>query len=121
MSHNSEYGQKVNDPNKFRNICRKYGHEVIEANRVHLYGNNYVDCAFAVHLKGWKYPIAISAEGQVYYDHWGSAPETMGHLGEVFQAYDLARTVDIIPLDEVQNYFIETLPNGDKKLIMEYE
>ena len=121
MSHISKYDKKVNDIKKFLSIAIALGHEVKEVEEVGMFGGQRVEAVAQVHLKDWRYPLAVDKKGAIHYDHFGSAPNTMDHLGELYGNYSLSRTIDLIPFDEVESYHVEEMEDGNKKLVMEYE
>lgn len=120
MSHITKYGKRVNDISKFCDVAESMGHKFLLTSEVKMFGSQRVEAVAQVNLKEWKIPIAIDAQGTLYYDHWGSPPNSMRHLGELFQEYNIQRTLDIAPMDEVEGYHMEDLPNGDKKMVLEY-
>ena len=120
MSHITKHSIKVNDVSHFLAIAQELGHQFILATEVQMFGSQRVQAVAQVLLKDWKYPIAIDKDGSIYYDHFGSAPNSMRHFGELFQEYNCRRTEQLIPVDEVESYWFEEMENGDKKLVMEY-
>ena len=122
MSHNTTYNKRISDLSTFCKVAQKHGNVVSGPNlEVRLFGNHVVkDAAAEVKLPGWKYPIAITAEGDVIYDHWGSQSNTMDKLHLLVQDYNIAAVEKAIPYYEVENVSMETLPNGDKKMVLEY-
>jgi uncharacterized protein YmfQ (DUF2313 family) len=121
MSHISTYSQKITDIDFFLDICKKRGYEVnIGKQTIQQFGSNRVDCIGSVLITGWRYKIAITENGELKYDHFGSQAGTMELLGETIQDYNDKSLEKVIPYDEVENYYKETLPNGDIKVVLEY-
>jgi hypothetical protein len=124
MSHNTKYAKRITDISTFCGVAEKFGKvtSVPEGLEVRMYGGNTVKDAVAeVKLHGWQYPIAITKDGDLIYDHWGSATGTMDNLHELVQEYNIAATSKVIPYEEIQDHIMEDLPNGDKKLVLVYE
>ena len=120
MSHITKHGQRVNDINKFCDVAEEQGHKFTLTTEVRMFGSQRVEAVAQVELKGWRYAIAIDKDGSVYYDHFGSKPNSMRYLGELYQEYNVRRTETIIPFDQVESYHMEDLPNGDRKMVLEY-
>jgi hypothetical protein len=126
MSHTTTYAEIVTDIDRFCNAASKLGHKVKQAEAgktitVKQYGANWVNDAVAeVHLKGWRFPIAIKANGEIKYDHWGSKAETMQHLGDTLQEYRKELITENIPWDQVSNHFETVKNNGDVVITLEY-
>lgn len=123
MSHTTTYQHVVTNVKTFCEAARAKGYKVIEEGvEVSLYGSNKVSNAVAsIHIPGWRYQIAITQKGELMYDHFGSAHGTMEKLHELMQDYNVAVTLDGIPMDIVQSYQLEELENGDKEIVLEYE
>jgi hypothetical protein len=120
MSHVTKHKNKVNNVSQFLAIAEDLGHTVTLTTEVKMYGSQKVDAVGQVLLKDWRYPVAVDKDGGIYYDHFGSAPNSMRHFGELFQEYNCRRTEQLIPVDEVESYYFQELENGDKKLVLEY-
>ncbi len=121
MSHISTYGQKIKDVAKFCETCRQLGYTVREGNlTVKQFGSNAIRSIASVKLPGWRYEIAITADGTIRYDHWGAEANSFDRLGESIQAYNEATIKDHIPYDEVESWNVEVNDNGDRKIVLEY-
>jgi len=120
MSHITKHPTKVRDITLLAHVAAKLNNAVRATEEVKMFGSQKVEAVLQVRLKGWRYPIAIDKDGNIHYDHFGSQPNTMKHLGELLQAYNVERTEAIIPFDEVESYHTETLQNGDVKMVLEY-
>jgi hypothetical protein len=122
MSHTTIYDHKVTNVPLFLTVARGLGHKVSKTNTVHHYGSTVVNDAVAsVHLKGWRYPLAVTKDGEIHYDHWGSAPKTIEHLGTLMQEYytELVRTN--IPHEDIQYSNVVTdETNGDRVITLVY-
>ena len=117
MSHVSTYGQKIKDLGALQTACEELGFEFVEGEQtVQQYGRNAIQAVASFRPKGWKYSIAVTEEGEVQYDHWGSQSDTMQHLGRTLQ-----RTNQISIENECWDKSIttETLENGDLRMIIE--
>jgi hypothetical protein len=125
MSHTTTYKQKVTDISRFCRIASELGHNVKMAENgnyltVNHYGGNAVRSAAEVHLSDWRYPLAVTATGEIMYDHFGSAPNTIEHLGRLLQSYNESIVMDNLPFDQLQDFNKETLENGDIQLVVNY-
>lgn len=122
MSHVNTYQQTIQNIDFFLHVCKQRGHEVILGTQtVNLYGTNAVKCIASVKIEGWQYPIAVTEEGELKYDHWGSQPGTMEQLGLTIQDYNDQALANAIPYDEIMNHYKETLENGDIRVTLEFD
>ena len=122
MSHISTYaGCKILNIPTLLVIAKAKGYEVINGQQiVKQFGSNQVECVASVMLPGWRYPIAITSEGELKYDHFGSAPNTMELLGGLVQRYNEEVISLNIDYSQVQNFYKEKLPHGSLKMVFEY-
>ncbi len=121
MSHISVYGQKIKDVAKFCEVCRNKGYTVREGNlTVKQYGSNAVKAVASVALPGWRYDLAISADGTIRYDHWGAAANSFDRLGETIQDYHETAIMDEVPYDEVESWNVVKDEHGNRKIVLEY-
>lgn len=121
MSHVTKHSVKVSDLKLFCHIAKELGYQVGEKGTVRLYGSNIVKDAVPVHITGWNYPLAITADGAIHYDHFGSQHGTMEKFHELMMGYNEQVTIRNIPMDLVHNYWTATLEDGRRKLVLEYE
>lgn len=115
MSHISTYAQKVTDILFFCTVARKRGYKVTQQ----MFSSGSIEKT-KIELPGWRFPITITNEGIVQYDHWGSEAGSMDRLGELFQDYNRQLIEKNIPYDQIFYYSTEDLSNGDKKMVLEY-
>lgn len=54
--------------------------------KVNLWGTP-IEAVMSVHLPGWKYPVAITADGKAYYDNHGGAWGAQNKLDQLKQTY----------------------------------
>ena len=121
MSHISTYKTVIQNIDSFLTVCEQKGYQVQRGvHTVQQFGSNRVNCIGSFLPDGWRYRIAITDKGELKYDHFGSQSNTMELLGETIQAYNQKELMQSIPYDEVQNYYTETLENGDLRVILEY-
>lgn len=122
MSHTTKHKEKVSDRKLFCDLAEKLGYKITESlsGGVKLYGSNIVKDAIAIHIEGWEYPLAITEDGTIHYDHFGSQHGTMEKLQDLMCSYNEQVTLKNIPMDQVQNYYFETMDDGSRKLVMEY-
>ena len=121
MSHINTYKQKIQNIDSFLQICQDKGYDVIRGvQTVNQFGSNSVNCVGSVLLPGWRYRIAVTDQGELKYDHFGSQANTMELLGKTIQDYNEVELLRAIPFDEIENHYKETLPNGDIQIVLEY-
>jgi uncharacterized protein YmfQ (DUF2313 family) len=121
MSHVSTYKTKIQHIDFFLGICEQKGYDVRRGvHTVQQFGSNQVNCVGSLLIEGWRYRIAITQEGELKYDHFGSQSNTMELLGKTIQEYNEAELELAIPYDEIQNHYKETLQNGDIRVVLEY-
>lgn len=126
MSHTSIMQDKITNINLFCRIAKDGGHEVKQAAkgtlmRVNHYGSNGVDNAVAeVKLKDWRYPLAITEDGSIMYDHFGSAPASMQTFRDTKQQYNKELIESGIPFDQLSNWTTKKVANGDIIIELEY-
>jgi hypothetical protein len=137
MSHTTTYKQKITDIEMFLGICKKLGFKVTrpkagEYLTVNHYGRNGVEDAIAsVQLSGWMYPLAIKANGEILYDHWGSKQwinshafggkiQTMEILGKTLQEYYCQVIKQNIDYSSIQSEQTTKQNNGDIVITLEY-
>ena len=123
MSHIYTYGKKVTDLTLFAHVCslKGYSIELGENLLVRQFGRNTVKAVAAIKIPGWKYDIAITKDGELKYDNWGAESNSMDKLSQTFQDYYELGTLNEVPWEKVHNHTIETLQNGDRKLVLEFE
>ena len=121
MSHISTYKQVIQNITSFLDICESKGYHVQRGvQTVQQFGSNAVNCIGSFLPDGWRYRIAITEQGELKYDHYGSESNTMELLGVTIQEYNEVELNKAIPYDEIQNHYIETLNNGDRRVVLEY-
>ncbi len=124
MSHISTYKVKIKFIDTFLENCEKHHalvHRLREGSKVRMFGSQHVDNAIAaIKVQGWRYDIALTADGKLKYDHFGAAPKSMENLHAILQDYNEQVVTSQIPFDQVTNYFTTQLENGDRELVLEY-
>ena len=125
MSHTSVMQQKITNVDLFCEIARKNGHRANQVKNgtmtVNHYGRNAVTNAVAeVKLKDWRYPLAITEKGEVLYDHFGSAPQSMQTFKDTMQQYNQELIESGIPYDQLSNWSTKKVANGDVVITLEY-
>jgi len=122
MSHISTYQHIITKVDLFCQLAEDLGYTVQRGAEIQvtMFGSNSVeDAVAAIHINGWKYPLAINKAGAILYDHWGSESGSMERLHKLMQTYNEDAIITDIPLDIVENYYTEQIPNGDRKLVLE--
>ena len=122
MSHTSTYKQNIKEVARLVNIAARLGYAVrAEENlTVHHFSRNSVTAEVAIMIPGWKYEIAIKADGEILYDHWGSGPNTFEKLGTLVQTYNKELILNSIPYSDVEYVNTAIQENGDVKMVLEY-
>lgn len=123
MSHNSIYSQMISDKELFFKEVKKIGGTVEEfatEQEVTMFGRNQATAIAAIKLPGWKYNIALTKEGNLVYDHWGSQSDSMAIFHAAITNYNENVIAKNIPLDLVSNSWTEMTKDGEKKIILEY-
>lgn len=120
MSHTTTHKQVITNKRLFLQTCKSRGYKVKETDTVQLYGSNQVKSVASVHIPGWRYEIALTEDGRLQYDHFGSDPGTMEKLGETLQEYNINATLEEVPFDQITNHYQENLEGGQIKLVLEY-
>lgn len=116
MSHTLRMQSEMRDPEILAKACEALGLAAPKQGTFMLFDQRKHE-GFAVRLAGWRYPIVVTAEGQIVYDnykgHWGRIAE----LEKLQQRY-AAETVLAAMGDEWE--VVETMqPNGE--LVLELE
>ena len=119
MSHVSKYKMKVKDIVTLKSVLKAKGVQFKENCTVKLYGSNKVDCVVAFGLKGWKYECAVTKDGDIMFDHFGSKSNTFDRLGEVVQEYN-KQAIMKKAYGFAENWWSEPLVNDGIKIILEY-
>ena len=124
MSHISKYKYKIKDLNILESVCKSMGFEFVEGEQaVKMYGNQQVseNVVASIKLPGWRYSIAIGANGALSYDHFGSEADSFDRLGELVQTYNAeAITQEFWATGLGNNLFVEQMKDGSKEMILEY-
>ena len=123
MSHVSKYKHKVKNLSALKSVLEREGIPYKENCTVNLYGSNRVKADLAFKLPGWRYEVAVTKEGELMYDHYGSQSNTLQKLGETVQAYNkeviMARVYGLMAEGVSTNWWEEVTKEGTK-LILEY-
>jgi len=120
MSHTTKYKEMITDVDLFCQKAEELGHEVVRTKmKFRLYGSNEVDGVASVKVKGWSIPLVISEKGEIFYDHFGSATGSMENFHSLLQDYNQDLTINNLPMDIVQNYYMEEIEEG-RKIVIEY-
>jgi hypothetical protein len=125
MSHIYTYEANIKNALLFLKTCKDIGATQIQTGKhlIDQYGSNKVPCIASCLLPDWKYPIAVTNEGDVKYDHWGAknGQLSMETLSKCIQGYWKEEVTQAIDWMEVTDYSEVTLPNGDVKLVLMYD
>ena len=120
MSHVSTYGMRCKDISKLEEACASLGYQfrLTSGESVRTFGSTTINAVAAIKLPGWRYEVAVDTDGNIKYDHWGSQPDTMKHLGLMVQDYN--ERVIIEKAYAAESVFCETLADGTKELVLEF-
>lgn len=126
MSHTSVMQQLITNVDLFCQIAAKNGHSVKQAEKgktfsVSHWNVNAVNNAIAsVKLNDWRYPLAITEKGEVLYDHFGSAPQSMQTFRDQMQEYNQELITKNIDYTALSNWTTKKVANGDVVIELEY-
>ena len=126
MSHVSTYKTRIANLDIFKKVCIDHDCTIYEGETVKMFANNKVDAALGVKIPGWKYMIAVTEDGELKYDNFGSQSGSMDTLGEIIQSYNLESIQDSLygaqlDSDAIENHYVEEQANGTLKLVVEYQ
>jgi len=119
MSHTSRYAMKVKDTITLKSVLKAKKIEFKENCKVQLYGSNKVDAAISFKLDGWKYECAVTKDGDIMFDHFGSKSHSFDRLGEVVQEYN-KQAIMKKAYGFAENWWSEPLVNDGIKIVLEY-
>lgn len=90
MSHKTEVQTQFSDIEQVKKACEELGYKFEETNKVQLFEsgpNGLVDCVAAVHIPGWRYPVAIKQDGTAAFDNYNGAWGKESNLDSLRQKY----------------------------------
>ena len=120
MSHVSTYGKKITNVKFFCEKAKELGYEVVQGDLTVRLFTNPVKCIASIKVKGWISPLAIKENGEILYDHFGSKPGSMENFHHLLDTYNQDTIMQNLPMDMIQNYYIEEVEDG-RKLVLEFE
>ena len=85
MSHIIKLRVQVKQPALLAEVARARGLRVEEDTTVNFYSGTR--SGLAVHLPGWKYPVVVDGEGNLFYDNYGGVWGDIAHLNGLVQDY----------------------------------
>ena len=118
MSHVSKYKMKAKNFTALKSVLKAKGIVYKENCAVKMYGSNKVEAKVAFKLPGWRYECAVTEEGEILFDHFGSKYDTFERLGETVQAYNKEAIMDKA-MGFALNWWEESVTDGIK-LVLEY-
>jgi hypothetical protein len=90
MSHTTIIQFQVKDWDLLQAVCDDiHAPCLIGKQVISMFSSNKVNAFAKINLPGWKFPIAITEDGELMYDHWGAKPDTMQHLVTMRNEYTL--------------------------------
>ena len=122
MSHTSTYKVKIKDVDLLCKTAEELSYQVTRGNHiVNLWSDNNVQAVASIKIDGWRFPIAITSEGNILYDHFGSKPNTMEKLGSLIQRYGLDLIRNNLPFDKIRYFdMVNKEDTGDFVLTLSY-
>lgn len=123
MSHVATYKNKVANIDRLKKIAKEKGYSTRENVTVNLFGANKIANATAIKLPGWRYEVAITHDGSIMYDFFGSdkGEGVFEQLGELLQETDRQAIWEEMPIDYTINCNIQEEFDEDKSYIMTIE
>ena len=118
MSHTSKYKMKTKNFTILKNVLESKGIKYRENCTVKLFGSSKIEAKVAFKLPNWRYECAVTEEGDIMYDHYGSSIKSFSELGETVQAYNKEAIINKA-LNFASNWWEESATEG-VKLILEY-
>lgn len=113
MSHVSKYKMRIKDIDTFKKILSAEGISYRENVRTKLYGSNQVNAEVEFQIPGWRYPCAVTIEGEILYDHYGSSSSTFNKLGNLVKEYNKELVMSKV-FGFAQNWWEEEVKDGLK-------
>lgn len=90
MSHTTILEFQVKDWQLLQDTCKAVGAKcTIGELKLKLFSSQTYDVRARIKLPDWGYEIGVSADGNLYYDHFGSQRDTMKHLTKLRNEYTL--------------------------------
>lgn len=121
MSHATKYPEKITDINTFLQTAESLGYEVNRGTglSVKLFGSTTINCAASIKLTNWKYEVAVTPEGGLTYDAFGTPVEDAKRLKHLVRDYHKDLVIKNIPMDEV-SHFVCNEVGAKKEIILTY-
>lgn len=93
MSHNSQLEFEVKDMDLLIGVVDLIGGIVkVGEQTVQLFTRDQLQARAIVNLPGWRYPVVVTKDNKLVYDHWGSERDTMKYLYDMTNEYTLRVT-----------------------------
>ena len=123
MSHINKYNLGCKDINALKQACKDLGCDFrLTKTGVGMFGSQRVEGAVAaVKLPGWRYEIAVKANGDIYYDHFGSKPYSFKQVGLLVQRANRHAIMAVAEEANAETYWIEKLEDGVEEVVFEIE
>jgi hypothetical protein len=90
MSHKTEVQTQFTDIEQLKKTCEELGYRFEETTKVQLFEsgpNGLVDSVAAVHIPGWRYPVAIKEDGTAAFDNYNGSWGSESNLDSLRQKY----------------------------------
>ena len=116
MSHVSKYKMMIKDIEVLKKVLTANGILYKENVKTSLYGSSRVDAALEFKLEGWRYACAVTKDGEIMYDHFGSSSNTFQNLGLTIKAYNKEVVMSKV-LGFATNWWEEEIKDGIKLVV----
>ena len=117
MSEIRTYKTKISNIPSLKRLLSQKKINFSEGKEVKMYGT-VKDASLSFKLDGWRFPIAVKADGTIQYDNWGSNIGSMDRLGEVIQDYNTMVITDEAMMF-ASNVYSERMKDGNVLLTIQ--
>jgi len=118
MSHVSKYKSKVGNLDTLKTVLDDSNISYSENCIVKMFGVNEVEAELAFKLPGWQYQCAVTKDGEIMFDHWGSESNSFDELGRLIQSYN-KEAITAKAFGITKNFWEEKCEAGIK-LVLEF-
>jgi len=127
MSHNTTFESNINDLSIAKRVVEELGGSFIDLGseqQIRLYGGNTALGVARIEMPGWRYPIAVTKDGNLVYDHFGANSGSMDKFHKFLQRYNqevleegLARQA---AEGKISGYYMERGNDGELAYVINY-
>lgn len=116
MSHVVTIKTQIKDVETLRATCSALGYTFVESQRIRLFDGTEHD-GMHVKIPGWRYPVAVKADGTLLYDNYGGAWGGHDGLAALLKRYGVEAVKKQMRLAGRPLMSETALPNGEIKLV----